>query len=441
MPANKPAPRRGRPPAPPPESDQLPPDLPDSDAAGAGGDVLEMPLMDEETRIEQILAEEGANQGTWEVHHKDKMGRWCFCTGVASDEWSTQVKQAIAIKFGPGDYRVRLRRGSGDARGTFGGGFMFRIDEAATRPEAEAALPSGLKPAPAAPTGGDRFAELFLQMQQQANESRREFVQMMQANQATMVTLLTTFITQKPVPPSEKMIEVLAERALKPDNQLSTLITALVQLKRVAQEQLGPRSDQPPRRDFFETLIDALPGVLELLNRVTQPPAAGGVSPSIAADLARPVGPAAARPAQPVAVAAAEAPLVVTPAAPPAQAKPPEDPKLAQLKVVLLQLLPALCQAADAGSDPVAVGDQVADQLEDQGLVALQEFLQRPDWLAILIDTYEPAMARSVWLTNLRNAVLDIEVDQAPAAEAAPPAPGGIVPGGSAAGAPAAPAS
>lgn len=394
-----------------------------SGAVDPGADV-ELDLVDEEDlRIEDILRDEGSANGRFEVFRKDSRGRWSYLTSVPVEDWGGETKQDLAREFGGGDYRCRLRRMTGAMKGTYGKGFEFSIDRAVVPTKTDPAPP----PAPPAAAPGrndDRFAELIAQMQREAAEARREMVQIMQANQATLVTVLTAALTQKPVPPSEKLIEIVAERALKPDNQLATLITALVQLKKVADTSMGPGSggNQEGKPDILESLVNALPHVLEILNKITAP--AGGPPPS-AADLARPVAPAAPPRTAPAAarpVAPAEAPLVIVGAGEGPPAAVPMDPTLAAVKARFAQALPQLCLAADGNQNPVAVADQLAEDLEDPELLAVQAFLKRPDWLAIMIDAHEPVAIRSVWFTTLRNAILDIEITPAaaPAAASAP---------------------
>lgn len=121
---------------------------------------------------------------------------------------------------------------------------------------------------------------------------------------------------------------------------------------------------------------------------------------------------------------AQERPMVrVDPAAPPvnspdpAAPAPPDEhaPDLpANLKTSLAQSLPLIVAQAVMGETAESVAARVSEGLPDAEFESLCALLQRPDWLAILIDAHEPVQRHSVWFNALRDALLS-ELEPAPA--------------------------
>jgi hypothetical protein len=389
-----------------------PPPPPEDTAAGGESlpGTLAGDMFEEDIKIAEIMRSEMNVGAKLEIYRKETSGQWAYCDYVLLDEWTPEVKQRLARMFGGGDYRARVRR----ADATFGPSLKFFIDKSLT-PQREDPRAMELQQAAAEAKSGGGMVGLIMQLMTSQQQQFQAQLVAQRESSTQILTIVTTALTrQAPVAPpvSEKLVELLATRALAPaapHNELATLISALSQLRRMMVEAGGtPGPDGKPKKDFLEIILEALPTIVQMFKQ----PEPGRSPPR--ADAARMVSGSdrTISPAEPVAVSATEVPA--TAAAPAAAPTVPLDP-MAQIKAELAPLLAELVEYADKGADPGEIADQVTEALDDAKLAAMQGLLRRPDWFAILSEAHEPVMMRSPWFTALREEILAIMPESAAA--------------------------
>lgn len=382
---------------------------------------------DEENRIAEILADELNNEANLEIYRKTKAGKWAFLDKLSLADWSPDAKLDLAAKYGGGEYKGRVRRTAESVRGTWGPSFHFTIDEQLKpRDQTPAGQPGGdLTQMLTLMERSDKTMPLFMQMMQMQAQASQMMMTQMQESNKTLVTILTAALKPgaPPPPPSEKLIEILATRALTPPPpplQLADVINLVGKLKTIANSDkpLPPEAeDDAPRGGLLTSLIESLPSLLKVLGGIAAPDTPA--EPRVVQAL----------PAQPAPVAA-EAPIRVAEPAPAAHVEPfpplqdiahagpaperaghdlPDDDVKA-----LRMMLPHLCALADGGTTAADVAAQIDASLPDEAFLRLADLLKREDWLALLIDAHEPVNLRTPFFTALRNELLTmVEPDDA----------------------------
>ncbi len=401
-------PRRNRTAAPPPDS---------------ALDELDDAALDEEARIAEILRDELNNSANLEIYRKDKAGRWAFLDVQPLNDWNAEAKVDLARKYGGGEYKGRVRRQADGVRGTWGPSFHFTIDTS-LRPKEDAPAAPGMdvEKMMSLMNQSDKTMPLFMQMMQMQQQASAAMMMQMQKSNETLVTVLTAALRpQPPAPPmSEKLVEILATKALNPAPQqrgigdLAEVIKAVAQLKNIANADRATVDGEPePKAGILDSLIEAVPSLLKMLG--------GLMPPEQVAPAPRQVE---ALPAQPLPTAPMPVPQAT--GLPPNEAFRPVEADIVSTgapvsprnndiskddRDALQAFLPSLVQAADAGQPAPVLAEHIGNTLPDSVFFRLVDLLKRDDWMAVLIDAYEPVAIRSPFFTELRNELIAMSED------------------------------
>lgn len=387
-------------------------------------DELDSAALDEEARITEILNDELNNAANLEVYRKDKSGRWAFLETQPLAEWGPEAKSDLAKRYGGGEYKGRVRRMADGVRGSWGPSFHFTIDMA-LKPKDDDRGPAGFDPREMFSLfkESDKTMPLMMQMMQMQTQATQLMMSQMQKSNETLVTVLTAALTRPAAPPppapSEKLIEILATKALNPPaprgiSDLAEVIKAVAQLKNIANAEKEVDTDGRERPSMLDSLIESVPSLLKMLGGVITPPEpqpAQVVHPAAPAQL--PANPGAplkvAEPAtevRPEPFAPITADLVNTGPAPVREASVSADDIQA-----LAAFVPSLVQLCDAGKSPGEVAEEIDRVLPDAVFMRMVDLLKRPDWLALLIDAHEPVQMRTPFFTELRNELIAMSED------------------------------
>ncbi len=354
----------------------------------------------EEQRIEEILQSEGEGT-TIEVHRRQPSGRWALIDCVELGDWHATTKKA----FGGGDYKGRVRR----ADGTFGPAFHFYIDRSVK--------PVGSEPRPSAhdisqaqervtASQHEGMTPMLVQMLQMQREQTALMVQQMQESAKTQVAIITAALSRPPPPgPSEKLMEILATKALAPAApalDLDRMISAVVKLRNIAQAAPSDGDERERSPDLLDRIVGALPSIVRMLGSVQL--AVPDPTPVAPRRIERHVETNATPPA-PTTETASPDPEPGPPPVAPTGGAPVVD-AAAQNRAALASFLPQIIVMADAGTPPEQVAAAIVEAVPKDAMEALLDLLDRDDYLAILADAHDGVMLRSPFFVDLREELL-----------------------------------
>lgn len=344
----------------------------------------------EEQKIREIFSSEDSATAQLEISRRNKFsGTWGYIFRMPLNEWGPEVKEKIAQSYGGGEYKAKVRRMGDGVRGQMGPSFTFDIDTSL--------VPLAERDKSAAARGGSSSPDFMLQMMQMQQQQMDKMAMMQQQASDRLLTMLTTVFGRPPPPgPSDKLVEVLATRALAPPPSLNLeavagLTTTLGRFVRPhggGGDGAGEPSDKTD--NLLRDVLQALPELIRMAQTLFAPPPAAPINVT-----------GTAAPPAPRYEATSASPTAPAPVPP----SPVANPQEAQLKVYL----PVLYSEARKGTAPELLIEQVLDEqsgVPDETVDQLEEFFTSPDWLARCLDAYEPFAALTPWLTGFREKFL-----------------------------------
>ena len=386
----------------PPDDDDGVPSRGQRSAPDEALDELDTSEWELDEKITAILRDEENQGARIEVYRKNAAGKWAWVENYDINDWSADKKKDIARIAGGGEYKCRVRR----TGGRMGQTFYIVIDSAIKPASAADRDPSRDMAASVERLArGDGMMPLFMQMLQMQQAQSAQMMQQMQKSADTQVALMTAALTRQPTASGmDRIVEVLLMKAVAPapaGPDLEKVIGALGKLRALSSTE----ADKEPadRHGFLDTIMEALPGVLNVLKSM-QPTVPVETMPRVTAVTANPPRIPAA-PVTPAAPAAPDIPVDDGMTAPAPGAKDDD------MQRALSMFLPQLVEAAVAGQDALAVARTVyeSEVMTDAMLDALCGVLERPDWFATLADAHEPVTLHVQFFRSLRDEFLRLD--------------------------------
>lgn len=374
--------RRGRPPL--VQSNSVPqngtdPETPPATPPESLTAVLES---EEDARILALVQSEEGSQAVLEVSRLDRVtGKHAYLFNVPVAEWGPHKKDEIAREHGGGEYKARIRYSDNRA----GQSFPFSIDRSIKPLHERNAI------VPVAPDFEKQFEKLALMLREKGEEKSMGTMMMFMKMQSEMMMAFINRPQPQAIPPSEKLIEVLATRALQPPpppafdiDKLTGVIAAVSKIAKGGDRDGGERGEGS---GVWGAILEALPVVLGALKQIAPPPL-----------------PAIPESAAPTAAPPQQSQTIVTP--PPAPVSPPreEDPQRAALSV----FLPQLVAQFKSGVQPADIARHLFDNLDEQNFETITGLLSRDDWFQVLGDVDQTIYPYSNQFAELRGEFLKL---------------------------------